>query len=83
MTSSGLRIHAATLDTEPLAKSCSGGRLTGLTSDQFQYARSPICSDAIIMMARTMQKYWQHEVSKTKQAVGERINLTFRKIMKE
>jgi alkylated DNA repair dioxygenase AlkB len=37
----------------------------------------------LIIMAGTMQKYWQHEVPKTKQVVGERINLTFRKILKE
>ena len=33
-----------------------------------------------IIMAGTMQKFWQHEVPKTKQVVGERINLTFRTI---
>jgi hypothetical protein len=27
-----------------------------------------------------MQKFWQHEVPKTKLPVGERINLTFRQI---
>jgi alkylated DNA repair dioxygenase AlkB len=37
----------------------------------------------LIIMAGTMQQFWQHEVPKTKQVVGERINLTFRKIMKE
>ena len=37
----------------------------------------------LIIMAGTMQQYWQHEVPKTKQVVGERINLTFRKISKE
>ena len=36
----------------------------------------------LIIMAGTMQEYWQHEVPKTKQDVGERINLTFRKILK-
>jgi alkylated DNA repair dioxygenase AlkB len=36
----------------------------------------------LIIMAGTMQQFWQHEVPKTKQVVGERINLTFRKIMK-
>lgn len=81
MTSPALRLHDATLDTEPLAKSCSDGSPTGLSSDRFQYARSPLSSVAIIM-ARTMQKYWQHEVAKTKQVVGERINQTFRKIVK-
>jgi len=34
-------------------------------------------------MAGTMQQFWQHEVPKTKQKVGERINTTFRKISKE
>ncbi len=34
----------------------------------------------LILMAGTMQQYWQHEVPKTKQPVGERINLTFRRI---
>ena len=34
----------------------------------------------LIIMAGTMQQYWQHEVPKTKQEVGERINLTFRQI---
>ena len=36
----------------------------------------------LIIMAGTMQQFWQHEVPKTKQVVGERINLTFRKIIK-
>lgn len=34
----------------------------------------------LIIMAGTMQKYWKHEVPKTMEDVGERINLTFRKI---
>lgn len=34
----------------------------------------------LIIMAGTMQDFWQHEVPKTKKKVGERINLTFRKI---
>ena len=38
---------------------------------------------ALIIMAGTMQQFWQHEVPKTKQVVGERINLTFRKILRE
>ncbi len=32
----------------------------------------------LIIMAGTMQKFWKHEVPKTKEIVGERINLTFR-----
>jgi alkylated DNA repair dioxygenase AlkB len=34
----------------------------------------------LIIMAGTMQRFWKHEVPKTTQNVGERINLTFRKI---
>jgi len=35
----------------------------------------------LIIMAGTMQQFWQHEVPKTKQKVGERINLTYRQIV--
>ncbi len=34
----------------------------------------------LIIMAGTMQQFWKHEIPKTKEEVGERINLTFRKI---
>jgi len=37
----------------------------------------------LIIMAGTMQQFWQHEVPKTKQNVGERINLTFRHIQND
>ncbi len=37
----------------------------------------------LIIMAGAMQHFWKHEVPKTKQNVGERINLTFRWIAKE
>ena len=36
--------HAATLDTEPLAKSYPGGSRTHLFSNHFQYARARFCS---------------------------------------
>jgi alkylated DNA repair dioxygenase AlkB len=29
-------------------------------------------------MAGTMQQFWKHEVPKTQESVGERINLTYR-----
>ena len=35
----------------------------------------------LIIMAGTMQQFWKHDVPKTKENVGERINLTFRKIV--
>ena len=37
----------------------------------------------LIIMAGTMQQHWKHEVPKTKEDVGERINLTFRQIVEE
>ena len=36
----------------------------------------------LVIMAETMQRFWKHEVPKTKERVGERINLTFRYIGK-
>lgn len=35
---------------------------------------------SLIIMAGTMQQFWKHEVPKTTESVGERINLTFRNI---
>lgn len=40
-----------------------------------------VSNGTLIVMAGTMQQFWKHEVPKTKEAVGERINLTFRKIL--
>jgi alkylated DNA repair dioxygenase AlkB len=34
----------------------------------------------LIIMAGTMQQFWKHDVPKTTETIGERINLTFRKI---
>jgi len=34
----------------------------------------------LVIMAGTMQRFWKHEVPKTTEDVGERINLTFRYI---
>ena len=42
----------------------------------------PVSNGTLIIMAGTMQQFWKHEVPKTTQNVGERINLTFRKIEK-
>jgi alkylated DNA repair dioxygenase AlkB len=38
----------------------------------------PDGNGTLIIMAGTMQQYWKHEVPKTTENVGERINLTFR-----
>ena len=43
----------------------------------------PVGHGTLIIMAGTMQNYWQHEVPKTKRLVGERINLTFRAIRRD
>lgn len=38
-------------------------------------------SGSLLIMAGAMQQYWLHQIPKTKREVGERINLTFRKII--
>ena len=43
----------------------------------------PVSKGTLIILAGTMQQFWKHDVPKTKDEVGERINLTFRKIVKE
>lgn len=35
----------------------------------------------LLIMAGDMQKYWLHQIPKTKKQIGERINLTFRKLI--
>ena len=42
-----------------------------------------VSNGTLIIMAGTMQQFWKHDVPKTKENVGERINLTFRKITKK
>lgn len=41
----------------------------------------PVGHGTLIIMAGTMQQFWRHEIPKTKQAVEERINLTYRQIV--
>jgi hypothetical protein len=40
----------------------------------------PVGHGTLLIMAGTMQHFWKHEIPKTTQNVGERINLTFRMI---
>jgi alkylated DNA repair dioxygenase AlkB len=40
----------------------------------------PVGHGTLIIMAGTMQQFWKHEIPKTKENIGERINLTFRLI---
>jgi alkylated DNA repair dioxygenase AlkB len=42
-----------------------------------------LSNGTLIVMAGTMQRFWKHDVPKTKENVGERVNLTFRKIVKD
>jgi alkylated DNA repair dioxygenase AlkB len=42
----------------------------------------PLGHGTLLIMAGTMQRFWKHEVPKTAENVGERINLTFRLIGK-
>ncbi len=37
-----------------------------------------LSSGSLLIMAGTTQKFWQHEIPKTKKSVGDRLNLTFR-----
>ncbi len=41
----------------------------------------PVGHGTLIIMAGTMQQFWKHEIPKTKQPIGERINLTYRQIL--
>ncbi len=41
----------------------------------------PLGHGTLIIMAGTMQQFWKHEIPKTRQAVEERINLTYRQIV--
>lgn len=41
----------------------------------------PVSHGTLIIMAGTMQEFWKHEIPKTKEPVGERINLTYRQIV--
>jgi alkylated DNA repair dioxygenase AlkB len=47
------------------------------TKEQLEYS---VTHGSVIIMAGTCQHYWHHSVPKTTQEIGERINLTFRKI---
>ncbi|MFO0919554.1 MAG: alpha-ketoglutarate-dependent dioxygenase AlkB [Planctomycetaceae bacterium] len=40
----------------------------------------PARHGTLIIMAGTMQRHWKHEIPKTSDKVGERINLTFREV---
>ena len=41
-----------------------------------------VSNGTLIIMAGKMQQFWKHDVPKTKENIGERINMTFRKIIR-
>ena len=78
-------LHA---DNEPEMGNVIGSLVLGSDPDVSDSAQStketrtfPVGNGTLIIMAGTMQQFWKHDVPKTKENVGERINLTFRKIV--
>jgi hypothetical protein len=74
-------------DNEPSEGSVIGSISLGATRTfRIQHIRTketrtfPVSNGTLIIMAGTMQQFWKHGVPKTAANVGERINLTFRKI---
>lgn len=41
----------------------------------------PLSSGSLLIMKGTTQHYWQHQIPKTRKQCGERINLTFRRVI--
>lgn len=77
-------------DNEPEMGNVIGSLSLGATRtfrikhNKSKEARSfQVGNGTLIIMAGTMQQFWKHEIPKTKELVGERINLTFREIVKE
>jgi alkylated DNA repair dioxygenase AlkB len=75
-------------DDEPEMGSVIGSLSLGATRTfRIRHNRSKetrnfqVGNGALIIMAGTMQQFWKHEIPKTKENVGERINVTFRKIV--
>ena len=44
--------------------------------------KSYLENESLLIMSGKTQQFWQHQVPKSKKDIGERINLTFRKIIK-
>lgn len=49
--------------------------------DKSQKIELELSHGSLLIMAGETQTYWQHQVPKTKKEVGERMNLTFRRII--
>jgi alkylated DNA repair dioxygenase AlkB len=50
-------------------------------TDSSQRFNIELPSGSLLIMKGTTQEFWKHQIPKTKKHVGERINLTFRKIL--
>jgi len=48
--------------------------------DDISPLRFDLEAGSLLVMAGATQAHWKHQVPKTRKSVGERINLTFRKI---
>ena len=75
------------LGNQPVIGSVSLGQTRCFQIRRKQTSREPISlnlhhGDLVVMSGET-QKFWEHQIPKTTQQVGERINLTFRKIHHE
>jgi len=75
-------------DNEPMTLPISGSLSLGATRTfRIKHNKSrdamsfPVGHGTLIIMAGTMQQFWKHEVPKTKENVGERINLTYRQVL--
>jgi alkylated DNA repair dioxygenase AlkB len=49
--------------------------------DHRQIVHIDLAHGSLLVMGGTMQRYWQHALPRTRQVLGERINLTFRLTM--
>ena len=73
------------LGDEPVIASVSFGatrifQLKHLTRKDFPRVEIPLFDGSLLVMRGPTQRCWQHKISKTRKAVGPRVNLTFRYI---
>ena len=75
-----------TLGDRPVIASLSLGSarrfiLRHKNDKQLEPVELPLGDGALLIMRHETQKFWKHHVPKTRQCVGPRVNLTFRKIV--
>jgi alkylated DNA repair dioxygenase AlkB len=72
------------LGTNPVVASISLGTVRAFVLKHRKSGEKrslPLAHGSLLVMAGTCQRHWLHGIPKTAQPVGERINLTFRKIL--